>query len=50
MAHLFQVVVTTSASRRVNVSAETPEEAQGKVTLEEGESVVEVVDGGEIVA
>lgn len=50
MAHLFKIKVATSAGREVNVVAETPEEANGKVTLAEGETVIETVDAGEVVA
>ena len=49
VAHLYQVVLA-GATRRVNVSADTAEEAQAKVTPAEGETIVEVVDGGELVA
>lgn len=49
MAKLFVVSVATQAARSVNVVAETPEEAQTKVTLSEGESVTGVVDQGDVV-
>lgn len=48
MAKLFTVSVTTSATREVKVVAETAEEAQGKVTLSEGETVVNVAEDGEV--
>ena len=50
MAHLFTVKLSTQATREVKVVAETPEEAQAKVTPNEGEAVVETVDDGEVVA
>jgi hypothetical protein len=50
MAHLFVVKVATQATKDVKVVAETPEEAQAKVAPAEGETIVEVVDDGEVVA
>lgn len=50
MARLFNVKLSTSATREVMVVAETPEEAQAKVQPQEGEAVVEVSDQGEVVA
>lgn len=51
MAHVYQVKVTVNkpSERIVNVVAESAEEAQGKVTVEEGEAIVEVADAGEVV-
>lgn len=48
MPKLFSVSVATSASREVKVVAETPEEAQAKVALSEGESVTGVTEQGEV--
>lgn len=50
MAKLYKVKVTTQGVREVNVIAETPEEATAKVTVAEGETVVEATDQGEVVA
>lgn len=50
MAKLFKVSVATAGSRQLNVVAETPEEAQAKVALAEGETVTSVEDQGEVVA
>lgn len=48
MANLYKLTVQTSANRLVNVVANSPEEAQTKVTLTEGESVSTVEDQGEV--
>lgn len=48
MANLYKVSVTTSASRNVSVVANSPEEAQSKVTLTDGEVVATVEDQGEV--
>ncbi len=48
MPHLFKVILQTQAKREVNVVSETPEEAQTKVTVAEGEAIVEVQDNGEV--
>lgn len=50
MAKLFTVKVQTQAVKEVKVVGETPEEAQAKVPVTEGETVVEVVDEGEVVS
>ncbi len=47
--HLFQVVVTTNVTKTVNVISDTPENAQAKVVLTDGETVVEVRDSGEVI-
>ena len=49
MAKLFKIVIATG-TKTINVVAETAEEAQTKVTPAEGEVVVEVTDGGEVIA
>lgn len=48
MSKLYTVSIATSANRSVKVVAETPEEAQAKVTLAEGETVSGVTDDGEV--
>ena len=48
MPKLYTVAVATSASREVRVVAGTPEEAQAKVTLSEGETVTGVTDQGDV--
>lgn len=50
MAHIFNVKLSTQATRDVKVLAETAEEAQGKAPVQEGETVVEVTDEGEVVS
>lgn len=50
MAKLFKVTVATSGRKEVNVVAESAEEAQAKVVLAEGESVVSNEEVGEVVA
>jgi hypothetical protein len=46
MANLFLVTITTNSTREVRVAAANPEEAQAKVALNEGETVVSVADQG----
>lgn len=50
MSHLFNVKLTTAATRDVKVVADTAEEAQAKVQPAEGEAVVEIVDEGEVIS
>ena len=49
MANLYRVVVKTSADKEVKVVAASPEEAQAKLSLAEGEVVASVEDQGEVV-
>lgn len=48
MPKLFAVTVATQAARELKVVAETPEEAQAKVALSEGEAVTQVADLGDV--
>ena len=48
MAKLFVVTVATAGAKEVQVVAETPEEAQSKVTLVEGETVTGVTEKGDV--
>jgi len=50
MANLYKLVVKTSADKEVKVVANSPEEAQAKLTLAEGEVVASVEDQGEVLA
>ncbi len=50
MSKLFIVKVAAKAAKEVNVLAETPEEAQAKVQLAEGEVVESVEEKGDVVA
>jgi hypothetical protein len=42
MAKLFVVKLLTKTEKDINVLAETPEEAQAKVTVAEGETVASI--------
>lgn len=48
MANLYVVTVTVGSTKEVRVVANSPEEAQSKVTLGEGETVSSVTDQGEV--
>jgi len=49
MANLYEITVKTSEDRKTQVVANSPEEAQTKVTLAEGETLASVEDKGEVV-
>lgn len=48
MANVYKLVVKTSADKEVKVVANSPEEAQTKVTLADGETIATVEDLGEV--
>ncbi len=48
MANLFKIIVKTGSEKEVKVVANSPEEAQAKVVLAEGETVASVEDEGEV--
>lgn len=48
MANLYKLTVKTGSEKEVKVVANSPEEAQSKLTLAEGETIATVEDQGEV--